>query len=273
MNNPVINPDFGVQSNEGSQKYPAIQATDYRPKLGDDVHLCLSDNSLGIMHPDWKDYFSNFSKDVCYGTEQETVCIIPETARFVFLGIPKTFAQEKESKQISPLQRGVSLKSINSVTATRCLVAMLVDGNIVLTSDGSIQPFTLKLTSTKTKLIDAYNEPDYRSLKKLNRVLIEHHRLKSGTWTHLVSIGINPTVTVFSNSQNQSSTGILFELAGKPQILDSAMQQTMFHLVNSDEVKEFLVDPFGLKNKQDQVDQGDQGGQDYGFTRQDEMAY
>lgn len=246
---------YGVQIEEGSQKFPAIQATNYKPQGSHaDVSLCLSETSISILGSGWKDYFSHFATEVFYGSEQETVYQFPAQSRFIFLGFPKTFAQNKETKQISRLQRGVNLQSINAVTATRCLVACLIDDQLVTCDDGSVQLFTLKLTSTKTKLIDAYREPEYRSLKKMNSALIEAYKLKRQSWIHLVSIGLKAVPHCFtSQSTNQSSWGVLFELEGNASPLTDELKQQMFHLVQSDEVRGFLSDPFGLDQKDDDV--------------------
>lgn len=260
----MINPNLGIPLESGSQKYPAIQATCYKPNMGDQVSLCLSESSVGILAPQWKDWFAQFQKEVYYGVDRETVYGIPADAQFVFLGIPKTFAQDKSDKTIHPLKKGVKLAQMGekgSVTATRCLLLMQVGGEFVMTADGEYQMFTLKLTSTKTKLLAAPKEPEYRSIAKLNSILIEHYKLKPGqSWTHLVSLGLKAVPTVFSQRNgNDSSIGVMFEVEGKPTPLADDKQQAINFLALSDEVRNFLKDPFNLSEKKN-----DDGDVDYG---------
>lgn len=247
---------LGQPLESGSQKYPAIQATDYQPRMGDAVQLCLSDSSVSLLAPAWKDFFSQFSREVYYGNDQETVYALPANTQFLFLGIPRTFAQDKDDKTIRRLQRGVKLSQMGvsgSVTATRCLVLIAIDGQFVVSDDGSYQFFTLKLTSTKTKLLNDSRDPEYRSLAKLNRTLIEHYKLPRQSWTHLVTIGLKATPTVFNQANsNQSSVGIMFEFEGKPTPLDKSLQQSISLVSTSEEVKTFLQDPFNLDQKQEE---------------------
>jgi hypothetical protein len=163
------------------------------------------------------------------------------------------FAEVKETKEIKPLQKGVKLSQINAVSATKLLAIAFCEGEMITDSSDCPQFFTLKLTSNKTKLVKVFDEkkePDYRSLSKLNQILTDHYKLPKQSWTHLVSIGLKVSVQSFTSSLNgQSSLGIVYEFDGKAEPLPDELQQKMFYLVQSDEVKNFLLDPFGLSEK------------------------
>jgi len=249
----TINANYGIQSSENSQKYPALQALEYRPRtLDEDIPLCIAEKSIELLSDDWKGYFLTNKTSAVFDKKKTDVYVLPKDAKYVFLGIPRIFAEVKGSGEVKPLQRGVKMIDINAVTATRCLVCVSIGNEMIIDTNGCPQFFTLKLKSNKTKLIDDFEDKEFRSLRKLNQILIEHYKLTSQSWTHLVQIGLKVVIKDFtSKSTGKSSVGIQFEFEGKAEPLVDELQQQMFLLAQSDEVKKFLADPFGLSEKKE----------------------
>ncbi|HEY9642438.1 MAG TPA: hypothetical protein V6C57_18270, partial [Coleofasciculaceae cyanobacterium] len=125
-------------------------------------------------------------------------------------------------------------------------LAVIVDGKPLLTTDGEVQVFTLKLTSNKTKLIGKEDQPG--TIMALNGALQKHYGAKKQWLTHLVSLAIAPTPYQFTSKESgETSTGIMFELVGGARPLPGDSQLQVFELVRGVDFQELAEDPFGLK--------------------------
>lgn len=279
----TINANLGVQDSTKGQTYPAIQAACYKPRdfddeiplvLSEDSYLMLSTESQQLMVPlminytsgrflSMEDFRANEIKYRSLSGEWEPFFGIPKNWRFVFWGLPRSFTQIKKDNHLGKkgailaLKQGQKMRENDLVSATRCLISVVTDNGFLIDLNGSIQFFTLKLTSTKTCLIDSYNDPDYKSLTKLNKTIIEQEKLSAkSSYLHLVSVALKVTPKQFTSSlTNDSSMGILFEIDGGYKPLPDNLQQSAFAMRQSDEVMEFLADPFFLNRKKEQSDQ------------------
>jgi hypothetical protein len=252
-----INASYGAELSSKGQKYPAIQP-DIRKieNVKTVVKLCLNDASLGLLSENASKYFGSNPKTVCFdGENDQTVYLIPEGIRWVVMGFPQTFMQHKaDLANIRPLQKGFKLAENGFKSATKLLMAAIVDDGFVLNSDGAIQLFTLKLTSSKTKLIKNVDPKDkeYRCLTRLNDTLIKHDNLPRQSWIHCVSVDIGTETRKFTSATTgDSSFGHLYTLVGGARNLADALAKQSFMLAQSDEVKSFLKDPFNVYKPKD----------------------
>lgn len=247
-----LNTNYGSPDESGGQKYPAIQVSTYQPRDEDEgqaIPLVLSEDSLSLLGDDWLANCPVETVTCRYGKEREDMVKVPDDIRWVLLGRPRMFAMVKKDKSIHNLQKGMKLKENGMVTATRLLLCAVKDGHLIESSDGSPQLFTLKLTSTKTKLVDGdRKDPSFSNLGSLNTALCKAYKVRNQSLLHLVSVSIQAIATEISNAVD-SSMGIIFQFNGGAKALSDADQQRMFMLVQCDEVKEFLNDPFHLAGK------------------------
>lgn len=251
-----INASYGAELASKGQKYPAIQP-DIRKveSIKTVVNLCLNDTSLGLLSENAAKFFGSNPKTVCFdGENDQTVYVIPEGIRWVVMGFPQTFMQHKsDAANIRPLQKGFKLAANDFKSATKLLMAAIVDDGFVLNSDGAIQLFTLKLTSSKTKLtknVDA-EDKEYRCLTRLNDTLIKRDNLPRQSWIHCVSVSIGTETRKFTSksttsANGSSSFGYLYTLVGGARNLPDALAKQSFMLSQSNEVKDFLKDPFSI---------------------------
>jgi hypothetical protein len=252
-----INSNYGAELSSRGQKYPAIQP-DIRKveSIKTVVNLCLNDTSLGLLSENAAKYFGSNPKTVCFdGENDQTVYVIPDGIRWVVMGFPQTFMQKKsDSADIRPLQKGFKLAENNFKAATKILMAAIVDDGFILNSDGAIQLFTLKLTSSKTKLTKNVDPKDkeYRCLTRLNDTLIKRDNLPKQSWIHCVSVDIGTETRKFTSaSAGDSSFGYLYTLVGGARNLPDALAKQSFMLSQSNEVKSFLKDPFNVYKSKD----------------------
>lgn len=184
--------------------------------------------------------------------------VFPDGCRFVILGIPKVFIYDKETGEYSHPQRGVRLAGTGKVTATRIPMAVIKpNGEFILDGEGQPQVFTLKLTSSKTALLngDKY-DPEFKSITGLNKALQAHFKKSRASLTHLVSVGLGVAPKKFTSRQgDQSSIGIMFTLEGNAKPLPESDQGLTFALVAQEDFKAFLADPFRLKAQQAKADE------------------
>jgi len=245
----AINTQYGVESGQSGQRYPAIQASSYEPKANEDIVLILSEGSVEAMNPDYaaKVVSDSISVDYC----DRLMFTINPLARFVVLAMPRMFSMDKATKEIFPLAKGQKLKPLNRVTAARLLLAMIIGDELVVDTDGNPQIFTLKLTSTKTNLIGGDRDAVGAStIHSLNKSLGEHFKAKSQWLTHLVSINIKAIPDKFINLETgKSKVRTLFSLAGGAKALSSDNQRVLFNLITSDDFKALAADPFHLSGK------------------------
>lgn len=246
-----INASYAVELEEGGVSYPAIQGTTYQPRtLKEAVQLCLSADSVDLLVDPacagWEMVECNF------GDEDVPMFVIPKECRFVILGIPKVFIYDKESGEYSHPQRGVRLAGTGKVTATRLPLAVIKpDGEFILDGEGQPQIFTLKLTSSKTALLNGDKfDPEFKSIQGLNKALQAHFKKSRASLTHLVSVALGVAPKKFTSRQgDQSSIGIMFTLEGNAKPLPESAQALTFALVAQEDFKAFLADPFRLKAK------------------------
>jgi len=247
-----LNASYGIAEESSGQRYPAVQAATYQPHPDDEgkpVPLVLSEDSMALLGDDWAAHCPIETTTCRYGKEREEMVKIPDNIRWVALGRPRMFAMKKDDKSIHALQKGVRLKENGMVTATRLLLCAVVNGHIIEAADGSPQLFTLKLTSTKSKLVDGdRNDPDFSCLASLNNSLCKAYKLRKQSLLHLASVSIQAIATEISNA-TEASMGVIFQFKGGAKALPDADQKRMFMLAQSDEVKEFLSDPFNLAGK------------------------
>lgn len=248
---PKINASYGVELSTKSQKYPALQPDVRKVEtLKTSVNICLNETSLGLLSESAAKYFGSKTKTVCFdGENDQTVYLLPEGIRWVVMGIPQTFMQnKKDDSDIRPLQKGFKLAANGFKSVTKLLMAAIVDDGFVLDSNGSVQFFTLKLTSSKTKLTKNVDpkDKDFRCLTRLNDAIIKHQNLPKQSWLHCVSVALGTKTEKFQNAAGDSSFGFLYTLEGNARNLPENLAKTSFMLVQSKEVRDFLKDPFGI---------------------------
>lgn len=273
-----INASYGAELASKGQKYPALQP-DIRKveNIKTVVNLCLNDTSLGLLSEQAAKYFGSTPKTVCFdGENDQTVYVIPEGIRWVVMGFPQTFMQHKsDSANIRPLQKGFKLAENGFKSATKLLMAAIVDDGFILNSDGAIQLFTLKLTSSKTKLTKNVDPKDkeYRCLTRLNETLIKRDNLPRQSWIHCVSVSIGTETRKFTSATaGDSSFGYLYTLVGGARNLSDTLAKQSFMLSQSNEVKGFLKDPFGIyKPKDESSDDGVGDDSQFGSYDPDEF--
>jgi hypothetical protein len=271
----AINPNFGGEVTGSSQLYPALQALKYRGlKVGEEVPLCLGESSYELLSDDAKIYFAQYKQSVTFGDEDEDdddekkkkvdvdeddddekkkkvdVYVIPDEVKFIFLGKPALFCLKKDDNTIHPLREGMRFNG-KFVSVTRCILCIMINGEILTDKNGCFQYFTLKLKSNKTKLVFGEKEnPKYRSLVRLNQVIASQNKVNpKQTWMHLVSIGMKGFGRRLGTTTK--STGVIFELIGETTDLPDELQPAMYAVIQSDEVKNFLKDPFNLSGKKE----------------------
>ena len=247
-----INTEYAVTTEAGTQSYPAIQATEYKPRsVSETVRLCLSQESLEMLG-DNAGLFAQEPVTCHYGEQELTMFLLPEGTRFVALGLPRIYILDKETGKISVPEPGEKLAGTKRVTATRVPMAMqMPDGSLVV-EDDQPQIFTLKLTSSKTVLVngDTYDQ-NYWSLRHLKEALGKQHKVRNASLLHLVSVGIVAQPRKFSSRGNgDSSIGVMFNLSGDAKPLSETAQKQVFELVQGEEVLGLLDDPFGIKQVQ-----------------------
>lgn len=246
-----LNLAYAVPMEEVGASYPALQAMDYRPtRVNQEVPMCLSEDSFGMLD---ETYVATLGSDpdlAYYGEDEVSIFKLPAGVRFTLLGIPGLFVYDKADGSYWRLTRGLKLKGTSKVTATRLpLLMLLPNGSFVLRADGNPQVFTLKLTSTKTKLLQGdKKDAEFKSIYGLNDKLKAHYGVKGQSLTHLVSVSIKAMSRKFSNG-NDSSLGVMFEFEGGAKKLPEALQKQTFELLQDETVQQLIKDPFGLDSK------------------------
>ena len=254
MNFTEINPKFAIKSNQKEQQYPAVQVNSYKPQtLDEQITFCLSETSFELLPDDHS--LQTEVIECIYGREKVLMHKITSDIRWTFLTIPRLFQQDKTTKEIYFLQKGVKLYENNKVTIAKCFLACLVEKDLVLDLEGKPQIFTLKLTSNKTQLIGNLNQStEDKTIFSLNREIQKHFKTKDNL-VHLVSVNLIPKSKQFiSNYTGDSSLGVNFELIGNAKVLSEQQQQQIFNLVSDSEIQALFNDPFGLKTSPQEGD-------------------
>ena len=265
-----LNTQFAIEADERGALFPALQATNYKPSSltpkiakgmnADDLVtvdgvtyerslMALSDESLGMLD-EAQAALLNTAKVMCSFKDdgsEAPMNALPDAVRFVVLAKPKLFKLNKDTGDVSYLQRGDKLAGTKNVTIARLFLACVVNGVPIVTEDGEVQIFTLKLTSSKTELIGKGEEKG--TIAGLNAALCKHFKASRQWFTHLVSVAIAPNPRRFvSKASGEASVGIMFEMVGGAQPLPVEAQQQIFDLVSTPKFKELADDPFRLKS-------------------------
>lgn len=248
----TLNTSYAIPTEERGQQHPAIQASDYQPRGKDvPVNLVLSPASFDLLSDSAQALLPAVNTIPCYyGDETQDMIVIPDAVRWVPLGKPKLFKQDKSTGDVNELRRGDKFKGTNWRTATRLSLAAVIGhdskttGQVLLDGDGNPQIFTLKLTSSKTKLLSSRDAED-STLDSLNQAILKHKKLSRMSLLHLVSVGLKAVPTKFEGEKD-SSWGVMFQFDGGARELPEPIQSQMFTFVQSEAVKELLQNPFGI---------------------------
>jgi hypothetical protein len=125
-------------------------------------------------------------------------------------------------------------------------LAAVVNGSVVLAENGTPQIFTLNLTSRSGEFISSKDNPEHRTIVRMNAGLQKHWKA-SGQWlTHLVSVGIEAFAEKRASKRDPklSSAATGYRLVGDAVILPKEQQAAMFHLVQSTDFIELAKNPF-----------------------------
>jgi hypothetical protein len=248
-----VNAAYGIEIQESGVKLPALQATTYQPRtMNEKVSLCLSEESFDMLDTEQGSGLGCTPVVCNFGDDDVTMWAIPDSCRFVVMGVPRLFILDKETGLFSYPVRGEKLAGTRKVTATRLLLAVLSpDGELLLDADARPQLFTLKLTSSKTALVsgDKY-DPDFKSLQDLNKALQAHFKKRGVGLTHLVSVGLSVAPKKFtSKGSGETSLGVMFTLGSGAKPLPESQQLMTYELLKDAEVLALVQDPFHLKNR------------------------
>lgn len=246
-----VNADYGVPMEGEGLSLPAIQANIYQPKnTQETIRLGLSEESLDKLDP--ASGVGELCKpELCnFHGKDSTIWILPEGIRYVILGIPRMFIFNKDTETFRPPITGEQLAGTPNITATRVPLAVLKpNGDMVLDDCGLPQVFTLKLTSNRTKLLTGdKRNPDFKSIRQLNKALQAHFKMPGMSLTHLVSVSLGTEIRLQESSidKKKSSLGIMFTLEGNAKPLPEAQQAATFELFKGKAIRELLADPFGI---------------------------
>lgn len=248
-----LNVSYGVKIEGLGQSYPAIQATTYQPRtMGESIQLCISEESFDLLSGQAREAINPTAISCNFGGDDVLMMAIGSELRFVMLGKPRVLCLDKETGEVTQLQKGMKLAGTKKVTATKLIMASVHGDTVLEADDGTPQIFTLKLTSNKTALVDGdRSNPEMRSLDAMNTKLLKHYGLRRTWLGHLVSVqlGVKPEKFT-SKASGQSSVGIRFELMGGARPLPDPVQQRMGLLAQSEEVQELLKNPFASSNQE-----------------------
>lgn len=244
----TLNTAYAVQQEQDWVSYPALQATDYRPRsLKDSIGLGFSEESFELLSDDAKQRL-NCSEVECYfSAEDSGIVHVPAEVRWVLLNIPKLFVQNEDGSH-EHLARGMKLSGTGRKTCARMFLAAIVDEDLILDEDGKPQVFRLNLKGTKTNLIGKTSDKEGSgTIAALNRGLQKHYKVK-GQLLHLVSVQLTAVAHKFvSRTSSESSLGVYFSLGSGARPLTEENQKRIFDLLQDEDLKQSIADPFGIK--------------------------
>lgn len=251
----TLNADYAIASESSSQRYPAIQATVYKPgSMREKIQLALAKESVDILTPEQQKLINaeHGIFALANGDDVE-LFTLPDTVRFSILAMPRVLGLDKKTGVVSPIQKGEKLGGNGGrVTVSRLLLAMIVDDQIVLDDDGNPQIFTLKLKSTNTTLIGNQKNPDEGTIHSLNQSVGKLLNKPNQWLTHLVSVSIEAKpVKRQSKLSSEASLATEFVLNPNAKALPKEAQKKLFEFVSTDEFKALAADPFGLNKGKD----------------------
>lgn len=245
---------------DDTQKYPAIQATDYQPKnLKAEISLGLSMESYDLLSESSQKIISSEVLECQFGDDSVGLYVIPSDVRWIILNMPSTFVYQKDTGKYRKLISGERLSGTKNVTAARVFLCALVGDKILTGDDGKPQVFGLTLKSSKTGLIKKKTpSPGDGTIYSLNMALCKHYKLK-GWLTHLVSVSLFACPEKFSSSiSGETSLGVMFKLGTGAKALHPDQQKSMYDLLQDDELKASFTDPFNIANSNNVIASVDQ---------------
>jgi hypothetical protein len=243
-----LSKEYFVPMQERGAKFPALQVNNYRPTANSKIDFVLSESSAELMSED-AILKLKLTPVVCQYDDEMDMFAIASEVRWVILTMPRLFSMDKEDKKIYPIQQGDKLKDLNRVTAARLFLAAIVGEDLILDNDGLPQIFTLKLTSTRTQLIQNNADKTASTIATLNTSLQKHYKASRQWLTHLVSVGLVPFVDkkVSGEDSKKSSLAVDYKFADGALPLSPINQATIHSLIISEDFKAIAADPFGLK--------------------------
>lgn len=245
----TINTAYLIESDADRLSYPALQADIYQPRsISEAISIGLAEDSFNVLPESSQSLLNAESKLVTFG-DNDVLFFALGTVRIVLLGMPKLFKVNKDTGEYSHLVKGQKLAGTKTVTIARMFVLLLSDqGAFILGNDGNPQVFTLNLKSSKTELLgNAKSQAGDGSIASLNNGLRKHYKVSKGWLAHLVSVLIVAKPQKFTSSKSkESSMGIMFSFEGNAKILPELMQKQVFDLLQDDDLKQVMSDPFGL---------------------------
>ena len=242
----TLNSEYFIAPTEGDQKYPALQASNYLPEDGEsEIFLCLNEKSANKLTEGSKSLLGLTEETVKFKKGKDSVFRVTKPFQAVFLGHPSLFCYDKEAKVYSRLEKGMKLAGTKKVTATRMLLAIVCDGKLLAKEDGTIEAFTLKLLSTRTNMATQLNDIHTGLKKKFNA--------KNSRILHLFgfSLSVSPVEMKSSVVKGEASWSAVFSVNPDPQPLPDGLQMALCQFAASEEVSQFMKDPFFLKQKQE----------------------
>ena len=252
---------YAIPTNE-LQKYPAIQATDYQPKsLKSSVLLGLAADSYDMLTEESQKLISTEIIECNFKNGAVGLYEILSSVQWVILGMPQTFLYEKDTGKYRKIVAGEKLAGTRTVTAARLYLCALAEDNLLLASDGTPQVFGLTLKSSKTGLIKKQSpEPGDGTIFSLNNALAKHYKIK-GWLTHLVSVSLKAVPEKFTSSQSgDTSIGVIYKIGNTAKALSPSQQQATFELLQDEELKAAMADPFKLNSRADAPESIDGNG-------------
>lgn len=250
-----------AQTEENTQQYPAIQADNYQPKLKDSIKLCLNDKSYSLLTDDAITKLKSTAYETEFGGNVTTVFSLPESARWIVLFKPQTFAYQKSSNEYLRIEKGTKFKENGLVSACKLHLCCVVDGDLILDRDGNPQVFTFNLKSLKTQIVDKMGSDKSGTLVGYNETIKK--AVKSNGWLlHLFSLSLTAYPDKFVSKINgESSVACNFKMED-PKPLTKPQQKAINDLITTNkELRESFKDPYGI-NRQKQPEQSTINPQD-----------
>jgi len=238
-------PEFAIKTQGAGPRFPAIQASNYRPSLSESLSLVLTETFYDLLSEESRERL-NAKTILCdYGGGDVLGFELPQHIRWVILNRPRLFAEHRETGVISQLVKGEKLAETGKRTISKLFLAAVLDDDLLLDSDGNPQVFTLRLTSNKTNLLGGKNNSkEEKTIFNLNEALNQRLGRKAEWLVPLVSVSLVAEPRKFASSFGKSSVGVMFALKGDAKFLSPHQQQQIFDLISTDEFKKLSNNPF-----------------------------
>ncbi len=242
--------EFGVPMDERKASHPWLQASSYQPAFGQVVQLVISPESVALLDEETQDLLvpDPGNSVLCrYNKNKADMFPVPANARFAILSMPRIFGLNKDTGEISPLQKGEKLRESGRRTIARLLLAVILDNKtLLMDTDGNPYVFTLKLKSTATAWIGSDRDKEgSRTIFKANQALQEAWGRKSQWVLSFASVEIKLTaVERESSGGDASSMGVEFGFGDGIRPLPRDIQETIFNFITTDKFKKLARNPF-----------------------------